>query len=64
MTKIKAGEIMEILVNLDYLPTLDKLPGGSYKIIVATQDGVLADTLKGFQDANGIICKARVIDIT
>lgn len=63
MDKIKAGEIMEILVNLDYLPTLDKLDDGSYQITIAI-NGVLANTLKNFQDNNGVICRARVVDIT
>lgn len=64
MTKAKAAQIMEILVNADYLPTLDKLPDGTYKITVAVSAGVLIDTLKSFQDTNLIICKSRVVDLT
>lgn len=64
MDKIKAGEIMETLVNLDFRPILDKLNDGTYKVIITDNSGVLANTLKTFQDNNSVICRARVIDIT
>jgi hypothetical protein len=64
MNKAKAAEIMEVLTNLDYFPTLNKLSDNSYYIIVADRDGVLANTLKIFQDNNAVICRAKVIDIT
>lgn len=55
---------MEILVNLDYMPALDKLPDGSYKITVSAVDGVPINTLKIFQDNNAVTCKAVVVSIT
>lgn len=64
MDRTKAGEVLEVLVNLDFLPTLSKLDDGNYRITVADNEGVLANTLKVFQDNNNVICKARVIDIT
>jgi hypothetical protein len=64
MDKVKAGAIMEILINLDYMPTLEQSADGSYKIIVTDSNGVLVNTLKNFQDANQIIVKAVVANLT
>lgn len=64
MTKAKAAEVMEVLVNADFTATYDKLGDNDYKITVVDQNGVLANTLKAFQDNNGIIARVRVIDLT
>jgi len=64
MDKIKAGDIIEKLVLLDYFPTITKIGEDDYRLDVASSKGVLINTLKTFQDNNNVIVKVRVVEIT
>lgn len=64
MDKAKAADIMKILVNGDFSPTLTKLGVDSYQITVGSPEGTLINTLKNFQDSNAVTIKARVVEIT
>jgi hypothetical protein len=66
MDKTKASQIVGLLISQDFEPNIkrDNANPPNFTVTVATENGVEINQLKQFQDNNGVICKARVVEIT
>lgn len=64
MTQAKAAQIMGILVNANYIPSLEKVGPDNYRITVTDVNGVDANTQKNFQDNNNVTVAAKVMILT
>lgn len=65
MNKAKAIAVVSALMNLDYEPTISRSDTGEYSVnVVSNTSGVLVNTLKTFQDANGIVGTVKSVEFT